>query len=87
MLIIGTLIGAGFASGREIYLFFTRFGLYGQIGMIISTIITTLIIYEVLNKSKKYEITDYNHLLGKLNSNNKKINKLISWIVNFFLLI
>ena len=87
MLIIGTLIGAGFASGREIYLFFTRFGLYGQIGMIISTIITTLIIYEVLNKSKKYEITDYNQLLGKLNSNNKKINKLISWIVNSFLLI
>ena len=27
--IIGALIGAGFASGQEMYLFFYRFGIYG----------------------------------------------------------
>lgn len=27
--IIGTIIGAGFASGREIYLFFNRYGIKG----------------------------------------------------------
>ena len=40
MVIIGTLIGAGFASGREIYLFFMKYGKLGQIGIIISGIFT-----------------------------------------------
>ena len=31
MVILGTLIGAGFASGREIYLFFNRFGKWGML--------------------------------------------------------
>ena len=29
MVIMGTLIGAGFASGREIYLFFGKYGMCG----------------------------------------------------------
>lgn len=29
MVIMGTLIGAGFASGREIYLFFGKYGICG----------------------------------------------------------
>ena len=48
MVIIGTLIGAGFASGREIYLFFLKYGKLGQIGIIVSGIFTSLIIYLVL---------------------------------------
>ena len=33
--IIGTLIGAGFASGQEIYLFFYRYGLNGIMGLVL----------------------------------------------------
>ena len=40
MSIIGTLIGAGFASGREMYEFFFRFGKFGILGIVISAIIT-----------------------------------------------
>ena len=33
---VGTVVGAGFATGREIVEFFTRFGFIGLIGMLMS---------------------------------------------------
>ena len=87
MVIIGTLIGAGFASGREIYLFFMLYGKLGQIGIIISGIFTGIIIYLVLKKVKEKQIENYSDLLENINPKNKKINKYINLIVNSFLLI
>ena len=37
--IIGTIIGAGFASGQEVYIFFFSHGIKGIIGIVISTTI------------------------------------------------
>lgn len=87
MVIIGTLIGAGFASGREIYLFFMKYGKLGQLGIFISGILTSLIIYLVLNKVREKGIESYSGLLQEINAENKKINKYINLIVNSFLLI
>ena len=87
MVIIGTLIGAGFASGKEIYLFFMQYGKLGQIGIILSSIFTGLIIYFVLKKIKENKIENYAELLQNINPKNKKINKSINIIVNSFLLI
>ena len=85
--IIGTLIGAGFASGREIYLFFVQYGNYGKFGIILTGIITGIIIYRVLIVTKTYEINNYNKLLERINWKYSKINKLINLVVNSFLLI
>ncbi len=85
--IIGTLIGAGFASGREIYLFFVQYGTYGKIGIVLTGIITGIIIYRVLKIIKTYEINSYNKLLQRINWKYPKINKIINIIVNAFLLI
>ena len=85
--IIGTLIGAGFASGREIYLFFGKYGEYGKIGIILSGILTGIIIYRVLELTKMYEINTYNKLLERINWKHQKLNKYINIIVNAFLLI
>lgn len=87
MIIIGTLIGAGFASGREIYLFFMRYGNLGKIGIAVSAILTGIIIYSALRKVKENNVTDYNELLKSINPKHKKMNKLMSGIVNLFLLI
>lgn len=38
--IIGTVIGAGFASGQEIYSFFNKYNENGLIGLILSNILT-----------------------------------------------
>ena len=82
MVIMGTLIGAGFASGREIYLFFLEYGYYGIIG-----IFTSFIIYIALNKINNKNINTYSELLENNNDKNKKIGIGINIIVNAFLLI
>lgn len=86
-LIIGTLIGAGFASGREIYIFFNKFGIYGIFGIIIASSITGIIINKIMKITKNNEINNYNNLLNIINKKYPKINKIINLIVNAFLLI
>ncbi len=89
--IIGIIIGAGFASGKEIYTFFYIYGIKGIIGIIISMSIITYIIYKSLKIINKYNIETYNQLLAKviIKREESKINiKLIlNFIINTFLLI
>ena len=87
MVIMGTLVGAGFASGREIYLFFYQYGYLGLIGIVISSIITSLIIYIVLDIIQKRKIEHYGELLEKLNPKHQRMNLLFHYIVNSFMLI
>ncbi len=87
--IIGTLIGAGFASGQEMYVFFFAFGMKGFIGILISSILMGLIIYKVLKIINDHEIKNYKELLEVLipGENNNKIKKIINCLVNLFILI
>lgn len=86
LVIIGTLIGAGFASGKEVYIFFNKYGSYGIYGIILSGIIISIVIYKVLKKSINSEINNYNDLITKI-SNSKMVNKSLMNIINIFLLI
>ena len=61
--IIGTLIGAGFASGQEVYLFFYSYGIKGIIGIFISSILMEIVIYKTLILVKENDINNYNLLL------------------------
>ena len=61
--LIGTFIGAGFASGKEIYLFFFKYNIYGILGIVISVMFMGFIIYKTLNISKNYNIFNYNNFL------------------------
>lgn len=87
MVIIGSIIGAGFASGKEIYLFFTRYGVYGKIGIVIMSLLVGCIIYFVLSSVKRYHIQNYYQFLQIINPKYEKINQLMNIIVNSFLLI
>ena len=87
MVIIGTLIGAGFASGKEIYLFFNQFGYWGLIGIILSSTFTAYIIYFVLKQIQEKNINQYADLLQTIHPHHKKINQYLHGIVNSFLLI
>ena len=76
--IIGTMIGAGFASGKEIYLFFFSFGIEGIIGLLISAVITGITIYktlEIINKNNIKTYKEFVYYLGKRKNNNKNDNK------------
>lgn len=61
--IIGTLIGAGFASGQEMYLFFFSYGMKGLIGIVVSCTLMGLIIYKSLCLIDKYNIRTYKEFL------------------------
>ena len=84
--IIGTLVGAGFASGKEIYLFFVQYGVVGIIGAAISAILTGIIIYATLKIVTKYTIQTNNQFVEKI-TNKKWGSTIIKNIINIFLLI
>jgi len=90
--IIGTLIGAGFASGQEMYLFFFSYGLKGIWGILVSSILMGIVIYKILNLINKYNITNYKEFLDILIKRDTKhrylnIKYIINLIINIFILV
>lgn len=76
---IGTVVGAGFASGQEIMHFFTRFGIIGKVGIVCALILFAalgnqlMILGARLNAPSYKEVNEY--LFGKAIS--KWINALM----------
>ena len=86
LLIIGALIGAGFASGQEIYSFFYSYGNLGILGILITCFLISIIIYKTLNLIYKNNINNYDEFL-KIFIKNSKITNIISKILNILLLV
>lgn len=84
--IIGAVIGAGFASGKEIYLFFNCYGVKGILGIILASILTGIIIYKVLKQISSEKVINYEEYIKCLGIN-KTIGKIMLIIINIFLLI
>ena len=89
--IIGTLIGAGFASGQEIYLFFFSYGIKGLIGILISSALIGIVIYKALVLVNEYQIKTYKEFLEIFFHRREKtffnIKNIINIIINSFILI
>ncbi|MFL0248646.1 YkvI family membrane protein [Candidatus Clostridium stratigraminis] len=61
---IGTIVGAGLASGQEIRQFFTEFGYKGFWGILICCLIYIIIGYMIMCISIKYKLKSYNELIN-----------------------
>ncbi len=85
--LIGAFIGAGFASGQEIYSFFYRYGKKGIIGIILSGIILGYVIYKELKLIYKYKIKNYKDFLDLIFAKTPNISKINNILVNLFLCI
>ena len=86
--VIGALIGAGFASGQEIYVFFYSYGMKGFIGIIISSILIGYIIYKTFKIIQKNDISTYKEFLETIIGKDKKnLISIINIIINTFLLV
>lgn len=83
--IIGALIGAGFASGQEIYSFFYSYGIIGMLGLLVMSILIVFLIYKTLKIILLKEIDNYNEFLNVF-IKNRKIIKIINIIINALLL-
>lgn len=90
--IIGTLIGAGFASGQEIYLFFFSYGIKGIIGIIVSSVLMGVTIYKTLAIVDDFKIKNYREYLELFIKPKKEIKyfnlkNIINSVINIFILI
>lgn len=72
--------------GKEIYLFFGKYQIYGIYGIIVSSALMAIIIYKVLAITKKNKIENYEQFIEHLNIN-KKAKDIIKIIIQTFLLI
>ena len=86
LVIIGALIGAGFASGQEIFSFFYIYGKNGIYGILIMSILIGIFIYKRLKIIYQKQVYNYNDFLN-LFIKNTKIRNVILWIVNVLLLV
>lgn len=81
---VAAVIGAGFASGQEILTFFTVYGKWGILGMVIASLIFGGFSFTLLNICRQHKISDYNELTSIVMS--KKIKKLSDILTFIFLL-
>ena len=80
---VGTVIGAGFASGREIIEFFGIYGLKGILGMIIAGILFSLVGGLLLVKIYNNKIKSFNELVNSIFG--EKLGFIIDTIITFSL--
>lgn len=90
--IIGTLIGAGFASGQEMYLFFFSYGIKGSLGIIISSLLMGYIISRSLKMIQSENINNYKDFVEKLfpikrENSYFNVKYILNGIINCFILI
>lgn len=80
---VGTLIGAGFASGQEIFKFFAVYGKWGRIGTLAAGGMFAVMGYLIIKTSSFYGMESYNQYITYLFGGRKA--KIIDGIVLLFL--
>lgn len=82
---IGTVIGAGFASGQEILQFFGVFGYRGILGIVLATILFAVLSAIVLSRVYTYKLKSYDELINPIFG--KLVGNVIEIIVTTFLFV
>ena len=80
---IGTIVGAGFATGQEVLQFFTRFGVWGLAGLIVTTIL--FIVFSSIIMTFGKQLNAKSHLEIIKFSGGKWIGSIIDYMITFFL--
>jgi uncharacterized membrane protein YkvI len=83
-LYISAVIGAGFASGQEIWRFFTRFGIDGIFGIILAGVLFCVLGTFVIGKVFDKKTNNFSEFI--LSGNGKFVGKTIQLITRIFLL-
>ena len=80
---IGTIVGAGFATGQEVLQFFIKFGVMGLAGLVLTTIMFIVFGYIIMNLGR--ELNAHSHLKIIKYSGGKILGTIIDVIITFFL--
>lgn len=76
LIILGTIIGAGFASGKEIVSFFNKFSNMGIVGIGLSSLLFGITIFAIMSISKNVDVSEFKELVNN--------NRLIVFIMKAF---
>ena len=79
-LIVGTIIGAGFLSGKEIVTFFAKYGCYSYIFIPLMFVMFYLLFYKLLYIGSKHNIDNINTLNYLIFKKQNKLINLFSFI-------
>lgn len=80
---IGTVVGAGFATGQEILQFFAKFGIKGLTGILFSSIMFILFGYIIMDLGERLDARS--HLEIIMHSNHGITGTIIDMLITFFL--
>lgn len=80
---IGTVVGAGFASGQEVLQFFGYFGLPGLVGLVIAAGLLVWFGYAILELGRRLKADS--HLPVIRYAGGRWVGSLIDWVITFFL--
>lgn len=75
---ISGLIGAGFATGSEIYFYFIKYGKIGLLGIILSSVLFSALLYAVVYSSSKLNAHTIDEYLNKI------MPKPMAMVISFF---
>lgn len=80
---IGTIVGAGLASGQEITQFFAAFGYKSFLGLVICMLLYIFVGLIIVDLSLTYKLNSYKELIALVNSG--FLGKLIDFFTGFFM--
>lgn len=64
--LVGTVVGAGYASGQEIYQFFVRYGEGGIIGIPLSALLFSVVFSQTIRVAQETGTNNWRDLLGRI---------------------
>ncbi len=80
---IGTVVGAGFATGQEVLQFFNRFSAMGLIGIVIATIMFVVFGYIIMDLGRKLHSHSHQEIIKYCSGS--ILGTLIDLLITFFL--
>jgi uncharacterized membrane protein YkvI len=80
---IGTVVGAGFATGQEVLQFFTRFGVMGLAGLMLTTVMFVLFGYITMDLGRQLNARSHREIIH--HSGGKYLGPVFDGIITFFL--
>lgn len=80
---VGTVVGAGFATGQEILKFFTHFGLSGIYGVLIAAVLLAVLGSVILRLGHRLQADS--HLPVVEAAVGPTLGRVVDWVITFFL--
>ncbi len=80
---IGTVVGAGFASGQEVLQFFSRFGAWGAVGLVLVTVLFIVFGSIIMNYGKALNARSHLEIIKF--SGGRILGSVVDLVITFFL--